>query len=141
MQTIYDSHSQMAVIDQGESVDLVFRARTKETDEDGNETITDIDAADLATLTLTLFDEAGAGIINSRSATDIKGAGPGTIEADGTVTVRLDPDDASIEDATLAVGEVENHIARFTYTWNDGVATRTGKHEVRFGVRKLASPS
>lgn len=141
MQTLYDSTNELATIDQGESLTLIFQARAIETDENGSETVTDIDAADLASLTLTLFDEADGGIINSRSAVDALDAGPGTVEVDGTVTVRLDAADAAINDADLAVGDVENHVARFSYTWNDGVSVRTGIHEVRFGVRKLATPT
>lgn len=96
-----------------------------------------INKTSLSTLTLTLFERHTSTIINSRNATSVKDANGGTVDSDGTLTMRLEPADNAI------VGEAteEEHIARFVWTWSDGVAGRTGSKDVAFRVVNLTTPS
>lgn len=135
--TLYDGSDAPLVIEQAESFDLVFMALTVDVSAGNVRTETVIAASNLLTLTLTLYDAASGSVINSRSAQDVLGVNGGTVEA-SAVRIRLQPLDNPIVSATLAVGGVEWHVARLTYTWNDGVTTRTGIEEVRFGVRRVA---
>ena len=129
---LMDSEGDLAVVDQGESHTIV--AALKHGD-------TAITKADLVTLTLELFDEAANTIINSRDAQNILDANGCTVSAAGVVTLELDAADNPIVGTSLAVGDQESHIARIRWTWLSGVRTRTGKHELRFRVRKLADPT
>lgn len=124
------SDNQLFSVSEGQSCDFVLTP----TDPDGAA----IDANDLLTLTLTLYDDESDAVINSREDQDILDANGGTIEEDLTVTVRLDGDDNVIV-GSASEDEIERHVARFEYTYNDGEQTRTGKAERVFGVKKLAS--
>ena len=135
--TLYDGSDAPLVIDQAESLDLVFTALTVAVSAGNVRTETVIAASNLLTLTLTLYDVIAGSVINGRSAQNVLGANGGTVEA-SAVRIRLQPLDNPIVSATLAVGGVEWHVARLTYTWNDGVTTRTGIEEVRFGVRRVS---
>lgn len=126
------SDNQLFAVNEGQSFDLVL------TPEDSSGAA--IDANDLISLTLTLYDDATDGVINGRNAQDVLGANGGTIESDGTVTVRLDGSDNVIV-GTVAEDGLENHVARLEYTYNDGQQVRTGKEERLFAVRQLASVS
>jgi len=95
-------------------------------------------AANIVTLTLTLFDAATEAKINSRNAQDVKNANGGTLDTDGTFTMALDPADAAIASGSLATGGKETKVARYDWTWNDGQA-RTGRVEFIFEVEKVAS--
>ena len=94
----------------------------------------------LASLKVTLFDKVTSTLINARNLQDVLDANDGVVAADGTLTLRLGPSDNIIVGTDLPDEFLEDHIARFTWTWNDGVATRTGQEEVAFDVRKLATP-
>jgi hypothetical protein len=100
-----------------------------------------IPKASLATCTLTLFDEATTEIINARSVQNVKDANGGSVTSGGELTMRLDANDSVVVDDDLAAGDVEDHIARFEWTWNDGVQTRTGRQEFVLKVQKLATPT
>lgn len=94
-------------------------------------------ANDLTTLTLTLYVPTGAlTIINSRNGTNILNAGPGQIDANGILTLTLDPLDNAILDATLPH---ETHRALVQWTWSGG--NKSGRHEVDYRVRNLAKVS
>ncbi len=114
-------------IDEGESLNLKVTLR----DTDDNI----IDAASVATLTLTLFNESDNAIINNWNDKNIKNANNATISG-GVVTVRLDA-----ADNPLVGTKNEYHVARIKFTWSDGTSTRTGLKEVRFLVRDLVTPT
>lgn len=99
-----------------------------------------ISKANLSTCTLTLFNEATAEVINGRSAQNVKDANGGTVSSEGALTMRLEDTDAIIVDDELEPGDVESHVARFEWTWNDGVRTRKGRQEFILQVEKLAAP-
>ena len=128
---LLDTDGKLAVADEGESHTIVAALKH------GTAAIS---KADLVTLTLELFDEATAAIINSRDGQDVLDDNGGTVSSVGVVTMELDAADNPVVSETADVGELEAHIARFTWTWLSGVRTRTGKHEIRFLVRKLADP-
>lgn len=94
--------------------------------------------ANLASLTATLFDQASAAVINSRSAQNVLDANGGAVATDGTLTLRLGPLDNVIV-GTVAVGAIQKHVLRVTWTWSDGVATRTGIEERIIRVEKIAA--
>lgn len=97
--------------------------------------------ANIATFELTLYDEDSATIINSRNAVDIKDANNGVVDTAGTFSFRLDPDDAVIINTNKEVGDLESHIIKLVWTWNDGTADLTGIHETRIFVKKIATPA
>jgi hypothetical protein len=89
-----------------------------------------ITKANLITLTITLIDVATSTVLNSRNGQSILDANGGTVTNDGVLTMRLDAADAPM----VGTASRESHLARFTWTWNDGVSVRTGKVEVVFDV-------
>ena len=91
----------------------------------------------LATLKATVYDAATLAVINSRDDQNVLDANGGTVATDGTLTLRLQPLDNTIVDGTLEAGHTESHVVRLTWTWSDGVATRTGVQEWQYGVEKL----
>jgi len=59
--------------------------------------VTPVPLANLDAVTLTLYEESGAAIINSRSGSDIKNTGGGTVHAtSGLLTLLLSPDDMAV---------------------------------------------
>jgi len=93
----------------------------------------------LLTLTLTLYDELTRAPINGRDAQDVLDTNGVTLTdlgelGVGTLTWQLAPADTAVLDQTLGY---ERHVALFTYTFTDGSATRTRRHEVIFRVRNL----
>ena len=100
-----------------------------------------IPKAGVLTFTLSLFNESDLAAINSRTDQDIRDTNGGTLGDPATFVMRLDPADAIIVDplGTAARGDVESHIVRFTWTWNDGTATRTGIQEIRLRVQKTTA--
>lgn len=101
-------------------------------DEDG----TGIDVANLGTVTLTLFNDRSKAIINSRNQTDIKNAGPGTIDSSGNLTLTLTADDMAI---LVASNDAERHVAFIEWTYSSG--TKSGGFEIAFTVTNLAKVS
>ena len=108
----------------------------------------DVNLAALATLTLRLFnkptpEDLTPSILNSQNATDVKNANGGIVSAAGLVTMKLEAADNAIVDTTnIAVGAVEKHVARFTWTWTDAESvSRTGAEELEFDVERMAAPS
>jgi hypothetical protein len=93
--------------------------------------------ATIATLTATLFDATTGSIINSRNAQSVLDANGGAVASDGTLTLRLQPADAVIV-GDADEGETEEHVLRLTWTWSDGVLTRTGVQEWLLLVEQIA---
>lgn len=110
-----------------------FNLRITLTDVDG----TQLDAANTATVTLSLYDRDTSQVINGWNNLSIRNANGGTVTTGGYVDVRLDPADNPIIDTNLGAYEREIHIARVGFTWNDGFAVRTGREEFSFGVMNL----
>ena len=117
MATLKDSAGNPIDFEEGESADLIVVF------EDMASTPTQVPLASLITVTFTLFVKETKKIINSRNAQDVKNTNDGTIASGGTLTMRLGPSDNAIKGKSSR----ETHVARFTWTWNDGVAVRTGK--------------
>ena len=136
LRTLTDGLDGVLVIEQAESLDLVFQAITVSVDGNNVRTETVVNPQNLLSLTVTLFAEPDNTIINSRANQSILGVNGGTLEAT-LVRLRLQPADNIIVDTDLERGDVEYHVARFVFTWSDGVLTRTGVEEVRFAVRKV----
>lgn len=138
LRTLTDGLDGVLVIEQAESLDLVFQAITVSVDGNGVRTETVVNPQNLLSLTVTLFNEADGAVINSRNAQNILGANGGSIVST-EVRLRLQPVDNPIVDTDLDRSEIEYHVARFSFTWSDGVLTRTGIEEVRFGVRRVTT--
>ena len=136
LRTLTDGLDGILTIEQGDSLDLTLQVITVSVSGTGARTESVVNPSNLLSLTVTLFAEADETIINSRTNQSILGVNGGTLEAT-LVRLRLQPNDNIIVDADLERGDVEYHVARFVFTWSDGVLTRTGVEEVRFAVRKL----
>lgn len=129
-----DAAGKAVRVQQGESCDVVVTFK----DMSGAA----IAKASLLSLVATLYDESTSEIINSRNATSVLDANGGTVASDGTLTLRLQPADATIvASSSVAVGEAETHVLRIDWTWSDGVLTRTGREEWSILVERIASPS
>ncbi len=101
-----------------------------------DETGTVIPTADMTAITLTLYNDATAAIINSRDAQSVYDANGGTLHAtSGLFTMIFTPADSPIVDTTLAHGVREIHIARFDFTWASGV--KAGKHVLTLEVEQF----
>ena len=131
VQNLLDSDGDVFFIQEGESHNITGQL----SDADG----VDIALSGLSTFTITLYNEDGNAIINSRDDQDAKNLNDHTIAAGGSFVVRFDPADAVIvvEDPVIGETNQQFHIARLTWTWNDGTSVRTGIEQVRFGVQKL----
>ena len=93
--------------------------------------------ANVDTLVLTLYEEATGTIINSRSGSDIKNTGGGTLDAtSGAFTLTLAPDDMAIIQTDR---NKEWHVALIEWTYNSG-ADGGGK-EIAFQVQNLVKVS
>ena len=96
---------------------------------------TPVPLANLDAVTLTLYEESGGDIINSRSAVDIKNANGGTVHAtSGLLTLLLAPDDMAV----LLSGRYEMHIALIEWTYD---TTQKGGQEIAFRVQNFAKVS
>lgn len=95
--------------------------------------------AAIATLTATLINAADETEINSRTNQDILDANGGYVTTAGVLTLKLQPADNVIVDATTATGEVETHYIDIKWTWVDSDGdTRTGIEAKWFGVMQIA---
>lgn len=127
--TLKDASGRPLVVQQGESCDVIVSFVDM--------TGAAIAKAALASLTATLFDEEQEAIINSRDGQNVLDANQGTVTTGGVLTLRLQPADSPIV-GSIAVGDTERHVLRLTWTWSDGVATRTGIAEWAILVERLA---
>jgi len=128
---LLDSEDDVVTIDEGESSNIIIQFTN------GGVAIA---KNNLTTLKVTLFDRASSTLINARNLQDVLDANNGAVATDGTLTLRLGPLDNIVVSTAMPIGGLEEHIARFTWTWNDGISTRTGQEEVAFDVKKLATP-
>lgn len=94
---------------------------------------------DLDSLTLTLYDKKTGVIINSRDNQDILNTNDGTVDASGNFTWQASPEDNDIIDDTLLDGQLEEHVALFTWKYNSGVST--GRHQLSIFVQQLTKVS
>ena len=99
--------------------------------QDENETA--IPAADLDTLTLTLYDLATGTAINSRSAQNVLNANNVTVSVLGALAWTMQPADNAIIGSPA--GKHERHVALFQWTYGSGKA---GSYEVIIDVENLA---
>lgn len=130
---LQDSNSQTVEIDEGESCDI-----TATFEFDGTAAF---DKSEIITLLLTLYNECDNAVINSRNAEDAKDANGHLLSTEGVLTAKFQAADNVIVDSDITVGQLETHVVRLVWTWSDGVLTRTGKQELEFNVKKLATPS
>lgn len=101
-------------------------------DEDGNA----IPGTSLTTLTITLYNDRDASIINSRNDTDILGTNGGSVDANGNGKWKMEElDNAIVQDGLTK----EDHTALFKWTYNTGADT--GYHQVRLPVANLVKVS
>lgn len=87
-----------------------------------------VPAASIATLTLTLRNEADNAIINSRSNQNVLNMNGVTVDVSGNLVWTMDPADNAVIDATQAT---ERHRATVKWTYGSG---KKGNHEVEFVV-------
>jgi hypothetical protein len=86
----------------------------------------------IATLTLTLYNEESRTIINTRDAQNVLNLNNVTVHAtSGLVTWLLQSADTSIETATK---RYEIRVALFAWTF---ATTKSGKRQIRFKVQNL----
>ncbi len=96
-----------------------------------------IPAADLTTLTLTLYQKSDrTTIINSRDAQNILNANNVTVDSSGNLVWLMQPADNIVSDQDL---DKESHIALFQYTWNSGV--KRASHPVEIMVHRVVKVS
>lgn len=125
MEILLDSAGEPSVFTEGASGDIVAQFH----DMLG----VDVTEAAILSLVLTLYDRASLQVINSRNEQNVKDANGGTIAVDGELTMRFNP----VDNVIVGSNTTEEHIARFKWTWNDGVEVRTGIEEILFSVTNL----
>lgn len=101
-----------------------------------DENDTAVPAAQLNTLTLTLYAVQTGTIINSRSQQNILNANNVTVNSSGVLTWTMQPNDNIIVNDAL---DEETHVALFEWTYSSG--TKAGKHEVKFVIQNLTKVS
>lgn len=122
---------QAVVVQEGESCNLVFTP----TDVVGAAIV----KANLITLKFTLFDLTTSSVVNSRNDQSVIDANQGAVDTAGVLTMRLGPLDTVIV-GTNAAGSKQVRCVQLNWTFNDGVAVRTGKSDpTGFEIQKLAA--
>ena len=92
-----------------------------------------VPAADLTTLTLTLYQKSDrTTIINSRDAQSVLNVNNVTIDTLGNLVWLMQPADNVVSDQTI---DKESHIALFQYSWNAGA--KKASHEVEIVARRV----
>ena len=131
---LWDQTGRVVVVDEGEHADIVGEFL----DMNGDTIL----KASLSSAQLTLYDRTTLAVINSRNLQNVLDANGGTVDSSGEITMRLNATDNAILDVAgeLEAGDIEEHIARFTWGWNDGVLAREGKEEWLVRVAKLNVP-
>ena len=97
-----------------------------------------LNGASIETLTLSLLDTQTGEIINSLDRVDVLNVGQGTVGPTGLVTISLLPADTLITDMPQAQ-QVQRSIV-LEWTYSQGQAVSTGRHEARFYLVPLAQP-
>jgi len=90
-------------------------------------------ATDLTTLTLTLYSLTTLAIINGVNDLDILNANRGTVDANGLLTILLQPADTVI---LVDTNLTEERIMLIEATYAAGA--RASRHEVQLTIRNLA---
>jgi hypothetical protein len=96
-----------------------------------------IPVANLASATLTLYNEANSAIINSRDAQNVLNLANVAITSGGILTWDLQALDNIIVDTALGIGEIERHIALFQFTTVGTSPIETFRDELVIQVRSL----
>jgi hypothetical protein len=91
-----------------------------------------IPASSISAMTLTIFEELSAAIVNSVADVDILNAGRGTVDSGGNVRITLDPLDNTILDATR---RTERHVLFIEATYGGG---KQAKFEIILTVLNFA---
>jgi hypothetical protein len=81
-----------------------------------------------------MTDKATKQIINGMDAVDILNTGRGTVDENGVMTIKLDPDDNPL---IAAARILETHV--MLIVWEYAVSD-SGRHEVEFFIRKARKP-
>ena len=98
--------------------------------------------ANFLSLTATLRNAEDDSIINSRNDLNIFNANGGTIvDVAGVATLTLILDESDNANVGGVLAGLEVHWLDFTWTWDDGTTTRTGKAAYYYEVRVLDSPT
>lgn len=93
-----------------------------------------IDPAGVATIVLTVYDQASGSIINAKDAVSILNTNGGVLDADGVLTLELAPADNVLANPTDYHREI--HVALIEWTFGPG-ATRAGAVELVFKVQNI----
>jgi len=91
-----------------------------------------IPAAQIGTLTLTLYNKKTGAIVNSRTDVNILNANGGAVDASGNLSFLFTPADMAILDTT-----VQSEIRVGLFEWTYGGGAKEGRHEIEFAVRNL----
>lgn len=94
-----------------------------------------IPAAELQSLTLTLYDPRTGAIINSRDDMSVLNANGGTVDAQGNAVLELGPADNVIVGQNAGLVQ-EDHVALLEWVYEAG--TRQGRHLIFLRVENLA---
>lgn len=121
-----DSNETEQIVQEGESANITATFHF------GDNTF-DKDA--ILSLVASLYNQDTKEIINSWDELDVLDDNNATVATNGTLTLRLGPSENAII-GDLSDGDVESHVLRLKWTWNDGTAVRTGIEELVFQVEK-----
>lgn len=100
-----------------------------------------VDAGDLDSVLLTLYDRDSGAVINSRSAVEVLDASIGSSQVDGTLLLLFTPADNTIVDDAEDDG-IEVHIAKLVFTYTPGLGPQeTGVAELPVNVERVFSPA
>ncbi len=94
-----------------------------------------LEVSNILSITATLRNAEDDSIINGRDGQSVLNANGGTLEdvdGEAVLTLYLNEDDNANIGGLLSGQEV--HWLDFTWTWDDGVATRTGKSNYEYYV-------
>lgn len=93
-----------------------------------------LDPGDLATLTLTIYEEVTSAVINGVENVNILNADRGELASGGALTVELEPDDQEC----VTAADVEAHLIQIAWTWPAVSPTKAGKKLGRLLINNLA---
>ncbi len=94
-----------------------------------------IPAGSLDSVVATIYDEKSGEILNSRDHVDVLNTNGGSVDVNGVLALRLDPEDMVIVNDARAS---ELHICLLEWEWTAGFVTFYGKAEIAFTVKNLA---
>lgn len=92
-----------------------FRLEATITDEDGNP----ITSAMIDSLVVTIVEVNSGDIVNGRDNQNVLNSNGGTLDdMTGLFSFQVVPDDTAIVNSSTLIGNVEEHLATFSLTWN-----------------------